>query len=232
MVKIRIAKWDNAKFILILLVVVGHFIDLYTKNSSSAKSLFWYIYLFHMPAFIFLAGLFGKRTIQEKRYDKIIGYFVLFVGMKILFFITRTLIGQNPSFKLLSEGGVPWFIFAVAMFYLLTIALKEYSPKYILIISICLACFVGYDKSIGDFLVLSRIIVFYPFFYLGYYLRANDVLNFVRRREIKIAGLLLLCSVAVFCVTNIDTVYWLRPLLTGRHPYEKLQYYSAFGCFL
>ena len=39
----RVAKWDNAKFLLILLVVIGHFVDLYTKNSASAKILFLFI---------------------------------------------------------------------------------------------------------------------------------------------------------------------------------------------
>ncbi len=230
--KERIAKWDNVKFILILLVVVGHVVGAYTENSPSAKSLFLFIYLFHMPAFIFLAGLFGKRTVQEKRYDKILGYFVLFLGMKILIFTVRKLIGQRPLFELFSEGGVSWFIFAIAIFYLVTIVLKRYSPKYIFPVIISLACFVGYDKSIGDFLVLSRIIVYYPFFYLGYCLSADDVLNLVRRREMKIMALIILCTVALVCIANIDAVYWLRPLLTGRNSYEKLVYYSEYGCFL
>lgn len=52
----RIAKWDNAKFLLILLVVIGHFVDLYTKNSASAKSLFLFIYLFISYASVYFSG--------------------------------------------------------------------------------------------------------------------------------------------------------------------------------
>ena len=39
----RVAKWDNTKFLLILLVVIGHFVDVYTKDSASAKSLYLFI---------------------------------------------------------------------------------------------------------------------------------------------------------------------------------------------
>lgn len=228
----RVAKWDNAKFLLILLVVIGHFVDLYTKNSASAKSLFLFIYLFHMPAFIFLAGLFGKRTVREKRYDKILGYFVLFAVMKIFIYMTRILLGQSPSFKILSESGVPWFIFAIAIFYLITIGLRDYKPQYVLTVSICLACFVGYDNAIGDFLCLSRVIVFYPFFYLGYSLTADEILILAKRVEVRMLSIIFLCVLATLSIVYIDQLYWLRPLFTGRNPFEKLLYFSEYGCFL
>lgn len=53
----RVAKWDNAKFLLILLVVIGHFVDLYTKNSASAKSLFLFIYFICQRLFFWRAYL-------------------------------------------------------------------------------------------------------------------------------------------------------------------------------
>ena len=65
--KERVSLWDNAKFLLIFLVVLGHFADYYTKDSLNMRRLFLFIYLFHMPAFIFISGLFSKNTVNHKR---------------------------------------------------------------------------------------------------------------------------------------------------------------------
>ena len=53
----RLSAVDNAKVLLVLLVVVGHFLTP-TKGSSVplADSLYLWIFLFHMPAFAFVMG--------------------------------------------------------------------------------------------------------------------------------------------------------------------------------
>ena len=47
---------------------------------------FW-VYLFHMPAFVFVSGLFSKNAIKEKRWDKAIPYVFLYLLMKFLLFL-------------------------------------------------------------------------------------------------------------------------------------------------
>lgn len=59
-VKTRIALWDNLKFVLILLVVIGHFSKFFQNDSSIYRSVFLFIYAFHMPLFLFISGLFHK----------------------------------------------------------------------------------------------------------------------------------------------------------------------------
>jgi len=221
-IKQRVAKWDNTKFILIWLVVIGHFAQYYTGKSESMQSLFIFLYLFHMPAFIFITGLFGKRVIKEHLYNKVINYFVIYFFMKALIYLTRFVLGENPSFKLLTEGGVPWFIFAIAVYYLITMFIKCCNPKAVLFVSLSLALFAGYDNSIGDYLMLSRIIVFYPFFYMGYILDKDKVKEFLEIKHIKILSLCSLLIIAFICVKYIDIVYGIRPLITGRWPYSKL----------
>lgn len=46
-VKTRIALWDNLKFVLILLVVIGHFSKFFQNDSSIYRSVFLFIYAFH-----------------------------------------------------------------------------------------------------------------------------------------------------------------------------------------
>ena len=56
----RIAKWDNAKFVLIILVVICHFYENYLGSSKLVNSLFFYVS--H-------AGLFSdfRYVFQENR---------------------------------------------------------------------------------------------------------------------------------------------------------------------
>lgn len=61
----RDAKWDNVKLILIILVVVGHVADYYMSKSTIMYIIRFYIYIFHMPAFLFVSGLFSKRVVRE-----------------------------------------------------------------------------------------------------------------------------------------------------------------------
>ena len=56
MLIMRNYKFDNIKGILILLVVFAHFIE----GISSTEYVYKFIYIFHMPLFIFVSGYFGK----------------------------------------------------------------------------------------------------------------------------------------------------------------------------
>ena len=49
----RIYKWDNLKCFLIVMVVIGHFVNQYAPISNTMKSLSLFIYSFHMPLFIY-----------------------------------------------------------------------------------------------------------------------------------------------------------------------------------
>lgn len=230
--KERIFIWDNLKFILIFLVVLGHFVDFHTGNSLNMKRIFFYIYIFHMPLFIFISGLFSKKTINEKRYKKIFEYLILYLNMKILFFVVNLLIKQKFTISFFAKGGLPWFILSIIWFHLLTIFLKKLDPKYLLTFSIILACFVGYDASIADNFALSRTIIYYPFFLCGYYLDPAKVVSFCKQRKIQILSIIFIIISIILCFLLIKSIYQFRPLLTGRNPFFKLGKYEPYGCIL
>lgn len=230
--KTRIEKWDNLKFILIFLVVLGHICDMYTKRTETVSSLIYFIYIFHMPLFLFVSGLFSKKNIDNKRYHNIILYFVLYIIIKFVCSISNAIFYQRFNFSLLSEGGIPWYAFALFAFSLITIALRSFPRRYIMIASIMLACFVGYDNSISDFLVMSRIIVFYPFFFMGYCVDSNKVNDILSKRQIKIISAIMLILLAVFIVMFIDKIGIFSVLMTGRNPFSKLGDYAKYGAAL
>ncbi len=59
----RDAYYDNLKFWLITIVVVGHFVEFYINQNDVCKWLWYYIYIFHMPLFIFVTALFLKTQL-------------------------------------------------------------------------------------------------------------------------------------------------------------------------
>ena len=60
--------FDNAKFILIFLVVFGHFLRSFIEESEIIYSLYKVIYTFHMPAFILISGFFAKGFRETRLY--------------------------------------------------------------------------------------------------------------------------------------------------------------------
>ncbi len=227
----RSQKWDILKFLMIFLVVVGHVADYYTTFSETMRGVYLFIYVFHMPVFFFVSGLFSKRTVDEKRKEKVFGFLIMYVFMKAVIFFAQLIAGNKPVFDLFSEGGFPWYLLATAFSLIATMFVKEFSPKYVFAFSILVACFAGYSSDIGNFLCLSRFIVFYPFFYLGYVLDREKVESFCSGKAKKILSAVLILSLALLIVFKCDDIYWTRLLLTGRNPYSSLGDNSHFGFF-
>ena len=65
--KERIVLWDNIKFILITLVVIGHLADEFTINSNAYKSIFLFIYSFLLNSFkLSILSLCSRSMIASK----------------------------------------------------------------------------------------------------------------------------------------------------------------------
>lgn len=68
MAKVRLAYFDNIKGVLIILVVIGHLLEPCARLGSVGLAGFRvldFIYMFHMPLFIFLTGLFSKSVFKK-----------------------------------------------------------------------------------------------------------------------------------------------------------------------
>lgn len=222
----RVRKWDNIKFFLIYLVVLGHILDMFITNgntSSNIQAMRFYIYLFHMPLFLFISGIFSKKNIDNKRYLNIFYFLILFYIVKIIVFFSNVFQDNKYSFSMFSESGVPWYCFALFAFCMITILLKKVNKIFVFITSIVLGCIVGYDNSVSDYLVLSRIIVFYPFFFAGYCLDGDKVIKFLSNKMVKIISVIVVVGIALIVYININEINWLSPLLSGRNPYKLLK---------
>ena len=218
--KARDVKWDNVKFVLIFLVVLGHIADIYANVSGATGILRFVIYTFHMPLFIFISGLFGKKNIREKRYNKIFSYLILYLFIKIIDFIAKWIVnGTKPAFHLFSEGSVPWYAFCLFAFSLITIAVDRFDRRYVFVFSIILALIAGYDNELGDFLCISRIIVYFPFYFAGYCLEADKVKEFLGTKKMKALSVLVIAAVIAATIIFYEEISSVKYIFTGRNPY-------------
>ena len=222
--KQRIAIWDNYKCILILGVVLGHMYARFDELDN-VKRLILFIYSFHMPAFVFVSGLFAKKTIREKRWDKVIGFFLLFLLAKVGRYSYPSITSGENKFVFWNMNDVTWYAFAMFVFclftILLTVACKHANAAFILVISIVVSVLAGFVDRFGTFLSLSRIFAFYPFFYLGYVLEAKQVQQFVSKKWVKAAAVFFLLAVVLLLFVRLEDCYRFLYVFKSKTPYSK-----------
>lgn len=160
---------DNYKSFLILLVVIGHFIEPCYTNNLFLTILKWIIFSFHMPAFIFISGYFSKKDMGlEKLIQKlVIPYFIFELLYYFLYvFVIHKETGlyfNRPKFSL-------WYLMSLFFWRIATPYLKRIPGN--LFIAITGGLLIGFTQ-LGNFFSIPRTLFFYPFFLAGYYFQEN-----------------------------------------------------------
>ena len=175
---VRIAKWDNLKFLMMLCVVIGHTIYYFYSGSTLGKSIYLFIYLFHMPAFVFISGMFSKNKINGKRFDVVIQYVFIYIFMQFLDAVNVFLKNRyvNPgsarkfSFHLFWSEGPEWYALAMAVFIVVTMLIKDCDKTYTFLCVCAIGCMAGLDSHLGNHFASMRLCTFYPVFLAGYYM--------------------------------------------------------------
>lgn len=168
-------RFDNIKFILIVLVVLGHLLEL-LKDSATANSLYRVIYLFHMPAFIFISGYFAKFDPKKILHSLIYPYIILqavYLPFHYLFILGK----ETVTLQFTSPYWILWYLMAMALYYLLIPFFQTQDlRRQILTLSavVIVSLLAGYDSSIGYHMSLSRFFVFLPYFLAGLYFRTSQ----------------------------------------------------------
>lgn len=188
----RNLRMDNAKGILIMLVVIGHFLLPLQGRTRVCTNLFYEIYVFHMAAFTFISGLFSqniyigkdKKIFNGRKLFRNLWLYVVFEI--IVFFSEIPAYGRTSVWPdLFHEEGAPWYLLALFIWYIF-IPFWDFLDKrifkaswmtFILILMLSLAG--GYIKGLRDFMSLERIIAFAPFFYAGHFWGAERMERFI-----------------------------------------------------
>ncbi len=232
--KERIFLFDNIKLLAIILVVIGHAIDFISRQDGNhlEKSLFLIIYSVHMPLFIFISGLFMKPMTKETKFpkQKVVAYILIGIALRIIMALLAIVCREDFRYSVLDMyDSFAWFMWAMAVFISLAWFFREYDTKVILLISLAVGCMSGFDKNLGDELVLMRIVVFFPFFLVGYMLKPEQILKLISAKWIKISAAFV--AIVVFIIFLVSPLAYdvFRSMFTGRNDYSYLEQYSDLG---
>jgi len=179
--KERTAYFDNAKLFLIFLVVFGHLLEYLLKNRI-LLAIYDFIYLFHIPAFVLIAGFFSKNT--STIWKKILKYSVFYFVFSFYYLLSF----QTATPFLINPYWVMWYLLSLISWNLLLKLFKHI--KFAIPIAFLIGIAAGYINGIGNILALSRTLVFFPFFLIGYYLN-TDLFKIINIKTKIIAFLIL-----------------------------------------
>lgn len=211
---------DNAKMGLIVLVVVGHLLALLPEDGPGGD-LYDFVYLWHMPAFVFLSGYLSRgfgysATRLWQLVTILLVPYVVFEGALAWF---RINVGGERVDQLWTDPHFPmWYLLALVVWRLATPLFRSLPGGFLLAVGLCVA---------GGFLQGSwmwwmdapRILGFLPFFVLG--LKTTpESLEWLRGRFPVLLGVVTFGVLALFA---LDLAQWTERAHLYYRPYELLE---------
>nr|WP_017553127.1 acyltransferase family protein [Heyndrickxia coagulans] len=195
----RNSYFDNAKFILIYLVVLGHLISPFKTEDNFLFTLYTVIFLFHMPAFILISGYFSKgyrnKGYISKSFKKIlIPYFIFQCIYSVYYYYTGE--ESHLTVNFLKPHWTLWFLLSL-FFWNLLLHLFARFHFFGLAAAAALGIGIGYWDEAGSFLSLSRTFVFFPYFLLGFLLEGRHLQKIRNIPYAPAAGILILCAITL-----------------------------------
>ncbi|WP_224273205.1 acyltransferase family protein [Nocardioides lacusdianchii] len=165
---------DNVKMVLVTLVVVGHAIGL-VEESAGSHWVYDFIYLWHIPAFVFVSGYLSKSFEWDRRRLKSLVYtlaipYLLFEPA--LFYYRREVAGEGVEYPLwLIPHWTMWYLIVLLMWRLITPILKRH--WLFLPLSVVVSLLGGLWND--DTLMIPRFLGLLPFFVLGLHLKPRHL---------------------------------------------------------
>ncbi len=174
--KQRIAYLDNARYWVMLLVVIGHSLTELVVMDS-ARGVYTWIYAFHMPLFILISGYTARHYVGDlHQIRRLIGTLVvpyLLVELSLQL-ITRHYDGHPDRLMVLSPQWVGWFMAALIIWRLTTPIWR--ALKYPITTSIVISLASGLIE-IPNALALHKTIAFLPFYVIGLHMSRERFLR-------------------------------------------------------
>jgi fucose 4-O-acetylase-like acetyltransferase len=194
----RFPALDHARFVLIALVVAGHLLEQLVDSGPAAAALYRWIYLFHMPAFVLVSGALSKANLTHRR------ALALVTGLLLPYLVFQTLYPAWDAWLFqtgdwsqgyLTPYWLLWYLPSLACWRLLLPLFARL--RFALPLAVAIALAAGLAPWIDYPLSLSRTLVFFPLFLLGYLMGARCLQHLGRARVRRMAAAIILLGAAV-----------------------------------
>jgi fucose 4-O-acetylase-like acetyltransferase len=209
----RDAFLDNAKFLTVALVVVGHVWN-NLRDLPGVEAGYLWLYLFHMPALVLVTGYLSRSStmLTPRRAQQIVGaVLVPYLVFQAAYGVLADRAGIDPAEPgLVSPAWLMWFLAALAC-WRLTAAVWQHMRAPV--VAAVLLSLLGGATSAGE-LALTQVLGLLPFFVLGLCLRPHHV-DWLRRRAVRAGATVVLAGAGIACYLaapvsdrDMEWVYW------------------------
>ncbi|MFC0597539.1 acyltransferase family protein [Streptomyces palmae] len=207
--------FDNAKYLAIVLVAMGHSWEPLTDHSRTAEALYMTVYCFHMPAFILISGYFSRGfDMRPDRLRRLItGVAVPYVVFEVAYTLFKRWADDDPTyeFSLLDPWYLTWFLVALFVWRLTTPIWKL--VRWPVPLALVISVLASVSPDIGDDLDLQRVLQFLPFFVLGLSMKPEHFQR-LRRRELRVLSVPVFAGALAFA-------YWAAPRMNSAWFYHR-----------
>lgn len=217
----RDALFDNMRGVLIFLVVLGHMMDVSIIRGLGLKTVFYYIYFFHMPAFVFITGYFSKH-IEKARGEAVRRFLVPYLVFCLLFGILDFfMVHPGHNFLTFYKFTIPqygmWYLLAVFVWRLLAGDLLK--VKAIVPVSLALGLVMPFFPDIDMRHSVGRIIGMLFFFVAGLSFRPEWI---ERVRKIPAwVGFFIMAVMVVPVLVLVANGWMAQEVIFLRSPYQN-----------
>ena len=204
--------WDSLKFVLIFLVVYGHIAPRYLEGSQFNMAIYNFIYMFHMPLFIFVSGRFSHIRDRKKYIHGIFRLLETYLIFQVIRTSFQLVKGEELTLSCLATPQwTLWYLvvliyWRLAVYYLPENLLQH--RKGILIISFFISILAGFIP-IDNAFAFQRALAFLPFFVMGYFSSDIDIRKYINKVPSALAVLVLIVTFTFFffCFGDKDLVF-------------------------
>ncbi|WP_433498829.1 acyltransferase family protein [Sphaerimonospora sp. CA-214678] len=195
---------DNVKFIGVALVPIGHAL-VPTLAADSARAVYIYIYVFHMPLMVIVSGYLSRNFWNSNaKTNKLVDTFLVpYVIVEVGYALLRTALGQKWSLTIMDPAWLNWYLVALLFWRLSTPVWKR--MRYPVTIAVVVYLFSGFSNLSGDF-SMDRFFGLMPFFVIGLVLKP-EYFDYLQRRWVRVLSVFVLvggAAVAIFLVTKFS----------------------------
>lgn len=195
--------YDNIRGILILLVVLGHALEYFRLDNKVGAFIYVFIYLFHMPVFIFISGYFSKN-LAKGRATAVETFLVPYLLLNLILSLIMLAIGKIDAFMILSPGWTLWYLYCMFIWRLLLPDLVK--VRRILVLSFIVGIFSGFLTEFGTYMAMARTLGFLPYFLAGYFTDRSllEKIYHWRWRKIISIGIIILGLIVAYVWVQSD----------------------------
>lgn len=163
----RIWLLSNMKAVLIILVVFGHVLPRVPGLGELKTNLRIFIWMFHMPAFLFVSGFLSKNL--EKCREKALQSRLLpYVMMTVIVAVSRDILGgKGFHISFVVPVLTAWYFLVLFWYAVFTPEIVKIRGHFV--IAVVLSLVMGMVESVGDAYAFSKTFAFFPFYLAGYH---------------------------------------------------------------